>query len=253
MDSGTPEMDRNGEYMHPSALKAAEDFVNKYLDPAQSLSILDVGSFNVNGCLKPLFLHNGYYCTRCGNVVRDEGLNDVICDCISGVPPMRMEPGLVCDGIRVRRHSIRKVGERWTYIGMDTLESCSPYGDMRSPGNRGKNVDVIAVDPHSFPFQDGALDVVLSTSCLEHDPAFWVTFSEMARVVRPGGFIYIDTPSNGPYHGYPLDCWRFQKDAYLALARWSGKVSLLEQYISDDVSLHGGWADNIGIFRKDQP
>jgi SAM-dependent methyltransferase len=243
-------VDRGEGVMHPSALKAAEDFTNKYLDPDKQLTVLDVGSFNVNGCLKPLFLHNGYYCVRCGNVTRDEGLNDVICDCVVGAPPVRMELGLVCDGIRVRKHNIRRVGKAWVYIGMDTYESCAPYGDMRSRGNLGKNVDVIAQDPHAFPFSDGSFDVVLSTSCLEHDPAFWVTFSEMVRVVKPQGLIYTDAPSNGPYHGYPLDCWRFQKDAYLALARWSGRVELLEQYICDDVSLHGGWADNIGIFRK---
>jgi hypothetical protein len=32
-----------------------EAFVSKYLDPTKNLSILDVGSYDVNGTYKPLF------------------------------------------------------------------------------------------------------------------------------------------------------------------------------------------------------
>jgi SAM-dependent methyltransferase len=73
----------------------------------------------------------------------------------------------------------------------------------------------------TLPFENASVDVVVSTSCLEHDRFFWNTFTEMARVCRPGGYIYINAPSNGAVHRYPVDCWRFYPDAAQALADWS--------------------------------
>ena len=53
----------------------------------------------------------------------------------------------------------------------------------------------------------------VSTSCFEHDPIFWLTFKEIARVTKVDGFVYVNAPSNEVYHGYPGDNWRFYKDA----------------------------------------
>jgi len=41
--------------MHPSAKRNAEKFVNKYLCPVDNLTILEVGSRDVNGSLRDLF------------------------------------------------------------------------------------------------------------------------------------------------------------------------------------------------------
>jgi hypothetical protein len=54
---------------------------------------------------------------------------------------------------------------------------------------------------------------------------FWMTFKEMTRITKLNGYIYVNAPSNGVYHGYPGDNWRFYSDAGQALAYWSG-VSL---------------------------
>ena len=231
--------------MHPSCVISAERFVNKYLDPTKLLKILDVGSFNVNGTLKPLFTHNGCICSVCGNVEKWSGSGQICSACRKPV----IEGG-VCDGVRWRRHNIDRIGEQWQYIGMDTYETCKPYGDMNAPPNRRYSVDILMEDPYRFPFDDNSIDVVVSTSCLEHDPLFWVTFNEMVRVLALDGLIYLNVPSSGPYHGFPDDCWRFQVDAYKALTKWNPKAELLESYIDTDISKHGGWADNVGIFRK---
>ena len=92
---------------------------------------------------------------------------------------------------------------------------------------------------------------MLSSSCLEHDECFWMTFLEMCRVLKPGGFIYINTPSSGYYHSYPVDCWRFYPDSYKALEKWGNKmgykISLLESYIDEEDT---NWKDSIGIYTK---
>jgi SAM-dependent methyltransferase len=88
----------------------------------------------------------------------------------------------------------------------------------------GPGVDIIMEPGSSFPFPDGHFDLIVSTSCFEHDPCFWMTFREMCRVTKKGGYIYVSAPSNSSYHGHPGDNWRFYSDAGQALAYWSGKI-----------------------------
>ena len=85
-----------------------------------------------------------------------------------------------------------------------------------------EGVDVVVPPGDPMPFETGSVDAVISTSCFEHDPCFWMTFREMCRVVKPAGFVYVNAPGNGPYHGHPGDNWRFYGDAGQALAVWSG-------------------------------
>jgi len=83
------------------------------------------------------------------------------------------------------------------------------------------SVDIVVKPGEKLPFENGSIDLIVSTSCFEHDPCFWITFKEMSRVIKLGGFIYVNAPSNGPYHGYPGDNWRFYSDAGQALSYWS--------------------------------
>jgi SAM-dependent methyltransferase len=86
---------------------------------------------------------------------------------------------------------------------------------------KDESVDVVIKAGDKYPFEDGSIDLIVSTSCFEHDPFFWMTFKEMTRVVKLGGFIYINSPANGYYHNHPVDNWRFYFDAGQALACWS--------------------------------
>ena len=85
------------------------------------------------------------------------------------------------------------------------------------------SVDVVVPPGERLPFDDESVDLVVSTSCFEHDPCFWLTFKEMTRIIKPAGYIYINAPTTGPYHCYPGDNWRFYSDAGQALSYWSGK------------------------------
>jgi SAM-dependent methyltransferase len=85
------------------------------------------------------------------------------------------------------------------------------------------SVDIVVQPGERLPFEDGSVDMVVSTSCFEHDPCFWLTFREICRIVKHGGYIYVNAPSTGSYHKYPGDNYRFYKDTSQALAFWSGK------------------------------
>ncbi len=125
------------------------------------------------------------------------------------------------------------------YVGVDFVQ--------------GKGVDVILTDPYSLPFDDASADVIVSSSCFEHSEMFWVLFLELLRVLKPNGVLYVNAPSNGYFHRWPVDCWRFYPDAGSALITWGKRnglnPALLESYISQQDS--EDWSDFVGVFLKD--
>src|SRR5947209_4298942 len=85
--------------------------------------------------------------------------------------------------------------------------------DMRPGPGVGK---VASAD--SLPFLDSEFGVVVSTEMLEHDPTFWLSIPEMARVLAPGGHLILTARGNGfPRHDYPGDYWRFTPDSFRLL------------------------------------
>jgi SAM-dependent methyltransferase len=85
------------------------------------------------------------------------------------------------------------------YVGVDMEDGPRVDGIMRAD-------DLL--------FADNSFDCVVTTEMLEHDPYFWLSMAEMARVLRPGGFLIVTTRGIGfKYHEYPGDYWRFTDEA----------------------------------------
>jgi SAM-dependent methyltransferase len=117
----------------------------------------------------------------------------------------------------------------------------------------GKGVDVVLEDPYSLPFDDATVDVAVSSSCFEHSEMFWILFLEVLRTLKPHGLLYLNAPSNGSFHRYPVDCWRFYPDSGKALEKWAYRQgmqpALLESFISHQVV--NPWSDFVAVFVKD--
>jgi SAM-dependent methyltransferase len=123
---------------------------------------------------------------------------------------------------------------------------------------KGKGVDVVLQDPYKLPFEDAHADVVVSSSVFEHSEMFWLLFNEILRVLKPAGLFYLNVPSNGFFHRFPVDCWRFYPDSGRALVSW-GKRSgfdpmLLESFVGDQGGStdEGTWNDFVAVFVKDR-
>lgn len=144
--------------MHELSRSVMDATLAKWTEP--TANVLDVGSFDVNGNLRPLVERRG-----------------------------------------------------WSYTGVDIAP--------------GKNVDVVTLDPYRFPFEDGAFDIVMSGSTMEHVAAIWAWVPELVRLLRPGGLLAITTHTAWDYHPHPVDCWRIMPDGMRYLFDMTGQ---LERY-----------------------
>lgn len=126
----------------------------------------------------------------------------------------------------------------WHYTGIDLAA--------------GPNVDLVLRSPYRLPLASHSVDVIVSGQAFEHIEFFWLTWLEMARVLKPGGLIFLVAPSRGPEHRYPQDCWRFYPDAYRALAAYA---TLRLLHVSTDWEPHpapdsAAWGDTVGVFEQ---
>ncbi|MGF6371290.1 SAM-dependent methyltransferase [Paraburkholderia sp. RAU6.4a] len=136
--------------------------------------------------------------------------------------------------------SLRSVAPRGCeYIGLDFVG--------------GKGVDIVLTDPYSLPVPENSIDVIVCSSCMEHSEFFWLLFLEMQRLLKPEGIVYLNVPSNGNFHRYPVDCWRFFPDSGVALQNWarrSGyKTTLIESFTG--IQKQDVWNDFVAVFVKD--
>ncbi|MFF3093350.1 class I SAM-dependent methyltransferase [Streptomyces cyaneofuscatus] len=82
-------------------------------------------------------------------------------------------------------------------------------GELGDPRSRGPR-DTVVADGYLLPLADGAADVAFSSNVLEHvaDPHTFI--SEMARVTRPGGLIYVSfTNWYSPWGGHEWAPWHY--------------------------------------------
>ena len=98
--------------------------------------------------------------------------------------------------------------KNWTYTGLDF--------------KAGNNVNIVVSDIYNwFEVEDNTYDVIVSGQLFEHLEFFWLTMSEIERVLKPGGFVCIIAPSSGPRHGgYMPNCYLFYEDGLRAMAKY---------------------------------
>lgn len=96
----------------------------------------------------------------------------------------------------------------WTYTGLDI--------------KAGKNVDLVVTDIYNwFEIENESFDVIISGQFFEHLEYFWLTMSQIERVLKPGGYVCIIVPSAGLKHGGDmLNCYRFHEDGLIAMAKY---------------------------------
>lgn len=96
------------------------------------------------------------------------------------------------------------------------FDHCDAYTgfDVRE----GENVDVTG-DAHklSSVFEPNQFDFIFSFSVFEHLLFPWKVALEFNKILKPGGYVYIQTHPAWPEHEMPWDFWRFPKSGFHAL------------------------------------
>jgi len=97
--------------------------------------------------------------------------------------------------------------EKYDYVGLDM--------------EPGPNVNLVIENPYNWDtIESDSFDVVISGQTFEHTEFFWITLTEMTRVLKKDGLLCIIAPKGFKEHRYPVDCYRFFTDGMIALARY---------------------------------
>jgi SAM-dependent methyltransferase len=118
------------------------------------------------------------------------------------------------------------------YLGVDLAE--------------GKNVDrVVDLVAGTGGLPETHFALIICCSVLEHVPRPWLLAANMARLLRPGGALYIAVPWVWRYHPYPDDYFRFSWRGVAELfpgVKWSHQV--YSTTVPDEFANVGDGVDN---------
>ena len=79
------------------------------------------------------------------------------------------------------------------------------------------SADVIVPSDCSYPFMDASFDGIGCFAVLEHTRMPWKVASEIYRMLKPGGKIWIDWPFLQPVHGYPSHYFNATREGLASL------------------------------------
>jgi SAM-dependent methyltransferase len=95
-------------------------------------------------------------------------------------------------------------------------------GPHVSRGDRPpENVKFVWASAEQIPFK-GGFDTVIALEVLEHLPHPWRLWQELARLVVPGGHVFVTCPFHYPVHEEPHDYFRFTAHGHRSLAHEAG-------------------------------
>ncbi|MBN1872775.1 MAG: class I SAM-dependent methyltransferase [Anaerolineae bacterium] len=100
---------------------------------------------------------------------------------------------------------------RYTAVDLAVGDDAWDYGKLN-----------VLADLEQLPFADGSYDAVICTQVLEHVKRPLVVLREAARVLRPGGELYLTAPQSWYEHQQPHDYFRFTSFGLRYLFEQSG-------------------------------
>jgi SAM-dependent methyltransferase len=89
----------------------------------------------------------------------------------------------------------------------------------------GSNVDVVG-DAHNLPFDDNSFDSIIMQAVLEHLHTPDLAIKEAFRVLKPGGYLYLEVPFLQGFHADPHDYFRFTQMGLLRMTQDYGLILL---------------------------
>lgn len=108
-------------------------------------------------------------------------------------------------------------------VAIEPVETALEFTRQEADRRGVTNISLQTADVHHLPFPDDSVDIAHAHQVLQHLPDPVTALREMARVVRPGGYVAVRDSDYSGFLWHPrtsaLDAWL---DLYLALAREAG-------------------------------
>lgn len=123
------------------------------------------------------------------------------------------------------------------YIGLDLPDNLYQPPDL-------------AWDGQQIPLQNSSVDSALLTEVLEHCPDPEAVLREIARVLKPGGFMFLTVPFIWPIHTVPHDQFRYTP---FALRRMLERTGFQNPVIEATGGRHAVLALTLGLWVRRRP
>jgi len=116
--------------------------------------------------------------------------------------------------------NFRSMFEKANYTGFDLYE--------------GENVDVSG-DAHKLSsyFQDRKFDLIFSSAVFEHLAMPWIVANEMIKLLKPGGYIFVETHYSYSSHERPWHFFQFSEQALKVLFSEEHGIECIEAGVSN--------------------
>jgi len=109
-------------------------------------------------------------------------------------------------------------------IEKEYIYESQDFEEVFDQNSRGKHTYVC--DVKSIPVESNRFGVVVCTQVLEHLPDPLGALKELARILKPGGELYLTTNLLFPIHGAPYDFYRFTNFGLEFLCKESGFANI---------------------------
>lgn len=96
------------------------------------------------------------------------------------------------------RENLVKAGKAFDLIELYGVECYGPT--ILEAESKGIKVSNINIEKDSYPFENSFFDVVLSNQTIEHTKEIFWIFSEVSRVLKPGGLLVTGVPNLASLH-----------------------------------------------------
>jgi SAM-dependent methyltransferase len=91
--------------------------------------------------------------------------------------------------------------------------------------------DLIVAPDCTYPIKSSVLDGVGCFAVLEHTRKPWLVVEEIARMLKPGGRVYVDWPFLQPVHGFPSHYYNATREGLRAIFQDNGfKIDTLATF-----------------------
>lgn len=125
----------------------------------------------------------------------------------------------LASGSGARRGRVLVVGGGILGEGMQDFARRSDLDLVETDVYLGPRTQVVC-DAHQLPFADECFDAVVAQAVLEHVLDPYRVVAEIHRVLKPGGFVYAETPFMAQVHEGAYDVTRFTTVGHRRLFRW---------------------------------